>query len=136
MSESIAGILGFLKFDPAVMPEVGGFTLRLMMLCIPFLLIGLYLERGVDGKVRITGGRRRLKISLLLVSVSPLGIIGALNLVNALRPETMQEALAKHPALENLMVMDGLAGPLLLLGLMLVFTLLYASAIAAGDTSR
>jgi hypothetical protein len=136
VSESIAGILGFIKLDPAVMPEVWGFTVRMVLFCIPFLLIGIYLERNVDGRVLIAGWPRMLKMFLLIVSVAPLGIIGAVNLLNAVRPGLMAGVLAEHPALENLMVMDGMTGPLLLLGLLLVFTLLYAAEIATGDTSR
>ncbi len=136
MSGSIAGILGFLKLDPATMPEVAGFTLRMVIFCVPFLLLGLYLERGVDGRERIPRARRLVKMAVLSAGILPFCFLGGMNLVNALRPELLARVMEKNPDLQNLMVMDGLVSPLVLLGVLLVFFFLAASEILGGDTSR
>src|SRR5512138_1299128 len=124
-----------MKLDPGVFPEVGLFCLKAALFCAPFLLLGVYLEKGVDGRVRTDLPRRALKSAVFLLSIAPILFLGAFNFVNAVRPELLAAFLERHPDLQNIMVMEGARPALLLVALVGPFAALNLAEIVRGDTS-
>jgi hypothetical protein len=136
LSGLLSSIFSAFKFDPAVFPAVGLFSLKVAVFCVPFLLLGLCLERKVDGKARTDLPRRSLKAAVFLLFTLPILLLGLVNYVNTVRPTLLASLLEKHPDLENFMIIEGVWPSLLLVGLVTLFAILNLVEIDRGDTSR
>lgn len=135
MKGLFASIATWLHFDPAVLPGAGVFALKVVAFCVPFVLLGFYLEKRVDGREKIDRTRRVVKAAIFVLFVLPMFGLGFLNYLNTIRPILLAEYLEKHPDLQNLIIMDGLLPPLVLIGVLTLFSGLYLVETLRGRTN-
>lgn len=103
------------------------FALKVFLFTLPFVVVGLLVEKDV---IRVPRGHRLVKILVVFVFFLPLFLFGILNYLAPGMPEAFWE---QYPFLEGLWIMEGRWPPALLSGLALLYLLLYAVEVIKGD---
>ena len=106
------------------------FSGKVFLFCLPFLGLGLLVERDV---LRVPALNRLFKTLVVLMFTLPIILFGALNYFAPKLPEPFWE---KYPFLEDFWIMEGTWPPILLMAMAALYFLLYAAEVMRGDMSR
>jgi hypothetical protein len=113
--------------EPGQLSAIISFTLKALLFCLPFVILGLLFERDVY-RVPVTG--RITKVLILLVFVLPVLLFAIFNYMAPGIPESFWES---HQVLETLWIMEGSFAPVVLAGLCVLYFFLYAAEVVRGD---
>ena len=103
------------------------FSLKILLFCIPFVILGLLIEYDV---IRVPAKNRAIKIFVGLLFATPVFLFGLLNFLAPRLPDAFWDA---HPSLEPFWIMEGKWSPLVLMGITLLFVLLYLLETITGE---
>ncbi len=135
MDAVLGTIQRLVGFDPATLLAIVKFVVKSALFAVPFLLLGLFFERGVDARKRLPWSRRLAKVGVAVLFALPLVGFGVLNLVGARWPEKLEPLTAAWPWLDELLILDGVNPPAVLIALVTAFVLLNAWEMLTGDLS-
>jgi hypothetical protein len=106
------------------------FTLKVFIFSVPFVVVGLLIEKDV---IRVPVLNRVIKSLVIFIFFLPVFLFGVLNYLAPGMPDAFWE---KYPLLEGLWIMEGTWPPIILSGLALLYLLLYVSETVRGDLSN
>lgn len=106
------------------------FALKVIVFTIPFVVIGLLVERDV---VRVPSFSRLIKSFTVFAFFLPVFSFGILNYVAPGIPDAFWE---RHPLLEGFWIMEGKVAPLVLSSLAFLYLVLYVVETWRGDLSE
>ncbi|UCG38460.1 MAG: hypothetical protein JSV00_09840 [bacterium] len=118
---SITGI------EPAQWKVVFIFALKVFLFTLPFVALGLLLEKDIR---TVPMSRKMVKSLVVLLFCLPPFLFGILNYA---APRLSQEFWEKYPLLESFWIMEGSLTPLLLSALASLFALLYIAEVMRGE---
>jgi hypothetical protein len=132
---------GFMDFLTPVLGTITGieaalwkdillFTAKCTLFVIPFVVIGLFIERDVN---TVPVLNRLIKSVLVFVFFVPPFLFGILNYFAPDLPETFWES---YPALENFWLMEGKMAPVVLSCSVFIYFLLYLLENVRGDLTN
>jgi len=121
---SITGI------DPANWKDIMVFALKVVIFCIPFVAVGVAVEKDI---LRVPPVNRAIKIAVLITVSMPFFLLGLLNHLAPRLPDSFWDA---YPYLEDWWIIEGKWTPMLLMGFIVLFVLLYTLEVLGGDLSK
>lgn len=107
--------------------EILIFALKVLVFTIPFILVGLFVEKDV---LRVPPINRFVKCFVVLMFILPVFLFGLLNYLAPGMPDAFWE---KYPILEGLWIMEGVWPPVILSAVALLYFLLYVAETLRGD---
>jgi len=110
--------------------DIFSFSLKVILFCLPFIALGLLIERDV---IRVPRVNRFAKIFVLVVFAIPVFLFGILNYMAPGLPDAFWDG---HPNLESFWIMEGEWAPIILMALVAVFVILYAVEVLGGDLTK
>lgn len=110
--------------------DILSFSLKVILFCLPFIALGLLIERDIISVPRLN---RFAKICVLVLFAAPIFLFGVLNYMAPGLPDSFWDG---HPTLESFWIMEGQWAPIILMALVAVFVILYAVETLSGDLSR
>ena len=116
--------------EAAMWKDILLFTAKCVLFIIPFVIIGLFIERDVN---RVPVVNRLIKSVIAFIFLVPPFLFGILNYFAPEMPETFWES---YPALENFWLMEGKLAPVILSSAVLVYFLLYFLETVRGDLTN
>jgi undecaprenyl pyrophosphate phosphatase UppP len=106
------------------------FALKVFIFTVPFVVIGLLVEKDV---IRVPVLNRAVKSLVVFLFFLPVFLFGVLNYM---APGIHDAFWEKYPLLEGLWIMEGAWPPITLSGLALLYLLLYVVETLRGDLSN
>ncbi|UCF29908.1 MAG: hypothetical protein JSV26_07390 [bacterium] len=106
------------------------FTAKVILFCVPFVAVGFLLERDM---IRLPAVSKILKIGILTTFAAPVFLYGLLNLMAPGLPDSFWES---YPLLESMWIMEGRWPPIILMGIVVLFVVLYCVEIVEGDLTK
>lgn len=107
--------------------EILIFGMKVFIFLIPFIIIGLLVEKDV---IRVPVVNRIVKSIVILICSLPIFLFG---IFNYMAPGLPEEFWQSHPALGGFWIMEGRHAPAILSGVVLLYVLLYVAETAKGD---
>ena len=121
---SITGI------DPANWKNILVFTLKVLVFCIPFVIVGIAIEKDV---IKVPPINRAIKVAVLVIAALPPFLLGLLNYLAPRLPDSFWDT---YPYLEDWWIIEGKWTPVLLMGFVVLFVVLYTLEVLGGDLSK
>ena len=106
------------------------FALKVFIFTIPFVVVGLLVEKDV---IRVPVMNRVVKSLVVTLFFLPVFLFGVLNYLAPGMPDAFWE---KYPLLEGVWIMEGTWPPLIMSGLALLYLLLYVAETVRGDLTN
>jgi len=106
------------------------FALKVFIFTIPFVVVGLLVEKDV---IRVPVMNRVVKSLVVTLFFLPVFLFGVLNYLAPGMPDAFWE---KYPLLEGAWIMEGTWPPLIMSGLALLYLLLYVAETVRGDLTN
>ena len=126
--DSLSPIVGTVTgIEMAQWKDVLIFALKVFLFTVPFIVVGLLVEKDV---LRVPVLNRFVKSLVTFLFFLPIFLFGVLNYMAPGMPDAFWE---KYPLLEGLWIMDGALPPITLSGLALLYLLLYVAETVRGD---
>jgi hypothetical protein len=116
--------------EAALWKDILLFTAKCALFVIPFVVIGLFIERDVK---TVPVLNRLIKSIIVFAFFVPPFLFGILNYFAPDLPETFWES---YPALENFWLMEGKMAPVVLSASVLLYFLLYLLENIRGDLTN
>jgi len=116
--------------DPAHWKDILVFTVKVIVFCVPFIVLGILVERDI---LKVPVSNRVVKIAVLIIAATPFFLLGALNFM---APKLGDAFWDKYPYLEDWWILEGEWTPILFMGFIAVFVILYTVEVMGGDLSR
>lgn len=110
--------------------DIVAFSLKVILFCVPFVVLGLLVERDI---IKVPLINRFAKLAVLVLFAAPVFLFGFLNYLAPGLPDEFWEG---YPALESFWLMEGQWSPIILMALTVVFVVLYAVEVMSGDLSK
>ena len=105
------------------------FGLKVFLFTVPFVIIGLLVEKDI---IHVPMLNRAIKTLIIFCLLVPVLLFGLLNYLAPGMPDPFWE---KCPFLEGLWIMEGTWPPIILSGLVMLYLLAYIVEILRGDMS-
>ncbi len=106
------------------------FAAKVILFAVPFAAMGYLLERDV---IRVPAVHRVLKSAILMIFTVPFILFGILNFFAPRLPDAFWE---KYPVLVSMWIMEGTWPPLVFMGVIVLFVLLYLIEVLGGDLTK
>ena len=106
------------------------FGLKVFIFSVPFVIIGLLVEKDV---IRVPVVSKIVKSTVILVLTLPIIFFGILNYM---APGLSDSFWERYPVFEGLWIMEGGLAPAILSGMALLYLVLYVLETARGDLSN
>ena len=105
------------------------FGLKVFLFTVPFVVIGLLVEKDI---IKVPVPSRVIKTLIIFCLSVPVFLFGVLNYM---APGMSDPFWEKYPFLEGLWIMEGTWPPIILSGLVMLYLLAYVVEILRGDMS-
>jgi hypothetical protein len=115
--------------EVAMWKDIFIFFLKVFIFTVPFVVIGLLLEKDV---IRVPVLNRFIKSLIVFLFILPVLLFGVLNYLAPGMPDAFWE---KYPLLEGFWIMEGTWPPIILCGLVFLYLLQYVVESVRGDLS-
>lgn len=126
--DSLSPIVGTVTgIEMAQWKDILIFGLKVFIFSVPFVLVGLIVERDV---IKVPVINRIVKCLIVFIFLLPVFLLGVLNYFAEGLPDAFWE---KYPLLEGFWIMEGKGAPVILSGLVVLYLLSYFMETMRGD---